>query len=190
MPRLVPVLLAVLAVSIFAVPAHAVLITVDFSVTGTDPVNNGITASGSFSFDSSIIPAGGGTIQEFGVGLESDLLFVWDGTTWDESNAGVPVLTFDSNGVLTDFLVGGAPGGFDSIGMNGTGNHPDDFFLYTVTGNNRYARNGDTNSGTLNAYAFSNVTWSVRSESAPEPSAWALLGVGLLGLSMARRRAS
>lgn len=44
--------------------AHAYLVTVNFSVLAdpADATNAGTTASGSFSFDSSLIPAGGGTV--------------------------------------------------------------------------------------------------------------------------------
>jgi hypothetical protein len=66
MSRSLPVVLALALLSLaVAAPAHAVLYTVNFMVTGdlNDPVNAGLNQSGSFSFDSSIIPPGGGTVH-------------------------------------------------------------------------------------------------------------------------------
>jgi hypothetical protein len=54
------------------------------------------TQSGHFSFDSSIIPVGGGGL--FTTGLLDDLALTWNGVTYDASTANTGDLQFDAAG--------------------------------------------------------------------------------------------
>ncbi|HET7133656.1 MAG TPA: hypothetical protein VFJ95_15490, partial [Gammaproteobacteria bacterium] len=93
---------------------HATPITYDFTVNG-GPTGAlaGVTASGYFSFDSSIIPAGAGLRGL--TGLLTDLAFTWNGIFYDETTANTGSLSFDANGTLTGAIFGTAckPGGCD-----------------------------------------------------------------------------
>lgn len=94
-------LLPLAAAAILAAPlgAHAKSITYDFSVDGgpAGPLAK-VAASGSFTFDSSIIPAGGGLVT--GTDLLSGLAFTWDGHAYDRSSATTGSLEFNSTGLL------------------------------------------------------------------------------------------
>jgi len=64
--------------------AFADTLTVQFTVQATTGSLNGTTASGSFSFDSSIIPVGGKEIDQ--VGLLTNLSFTWNGISYTAAN--------------------------------------------------------------------------------------------------------
>ena len=101
-------------------------ITVNFTIGGADasraalgaavdPVYGTATTSGTFSFSSAIIPAGGGVlIRALGLPIES-LSLAWAGVTWTRANAGVTDLRFGADGSLTGWALGGAPFGFNGI---------------------------------------------------------------------------
>lgn len=94
-------LLALAAAAALVAPlaAHAESITYDFTVNGgsVGPLAN-LTASGSFTFDSSIIPVGGGLVT--GTGLLTGLAFTWDGLSYDQTTANTGSLDFNSSGML------------------------------------------------------------------------------------------
>ena len=135
-------------------------VTVNFTVTGApgDTVNSGATASGSFSFDRSIIPpSGGGIVSPSLHGFH----LVWDGTTWSNTNttagrADLPGLVFDSTGTVTDFFVWGNPTG---DGMDGSDLAPDDFWI-TKDGF-VYHREGVSGNGVDAAPFEGPIDWSV-----------------------------
>ncbi len=91
------------AIMFIAVPAQAVLVSYDFQVTATSGPLTGTTANGTFSFDSSIIPAGFGVLQQ--TNLLTNLSFNWNGITYDATTANTGGLAFAS-GILTNALFG------------------------------------------------------------------------------------
>ena len=176
-----------------AAPAHAVLYTVNFTVAH----GFGGGGSGSFSFDGSIIPSGGGTVGGLlaTVDLVSDLDVVFTNPgegnlAFDSSNAGVGYLVFDSSGNLTQWQMGGDANGIGSNPLSSAGVDfriqalsPSEFVTVQFADGLITNSSGSTSGGT--------VVWSITSSSgsAPEPGAWALLSVGLVWLVPTRRRA-
>jgi len=79
-------------------------IKVNFTAMGdpADPTNAGITATGNFTFDTSIIPYGGGQIwANYPPGLAiGTVSFEWDGHSWTAADAYAAILTFGSDGSL------------------------------------------------------------------------------------------
>ena len=153
-------------------PANATLITYNVSVASiTGGPFDGQSLTGSFSFDDSIIPAGGTGDVVFVV--LPDLLVQFGTLTFDETSAGAAALNF-LGGTLTSFLIGG-----NANGPNQLGDHIDDFllsphvFIYTTSAGDI---GHDTSPGGI-SFSLAQV---------PEPGTLALLGVGLLGL-LARR---
>ena len=154
-------------------PAQGTPITYEFDVTATSGPLAGSTATGTFAFDSSIIPAGGGRVAS--PTLFSALSFSWDGIAYTESNTKTSSLTFDSSGNLiawsfgTTCLPAGClvrliPPGFKdwSVLQSAT----QSFFEYGRPD-----------------LSFGFGTETVRPLAAvPEPASLALLGTGLLGI--------
>ena len=183
--------LAVTSGPIAPAPAHAVLITVNFSVLAdpADPVNAGQTANGSFSFDNRIIPSGGGNLLGSpGLGASS-LTFTWDDHTWSRADADAWGLSFDSGGNLISWGIGGAPGRTSWISPLvypdfilgpgvGAGIGPGDDFIYSTDHDPPQA-----------LYRGTLASWSVAtSPSVPEPGTLFLLGLGSLALRLIPRR--
>lgn len=76
----------------------------DFTIDATSGVLFRDSASGSFTFDSGVIPSGGGIVGT--TNLLTALNFRWDGITYNASNANTGWLTFNSKGRLTSFTFG------------------------------------------------------------------------------------
>jgi len=94
-------ILSLAAAAVLAAPlAHARTVTYDLTVNGgsTGPLAN-VTSSGYITFDSEIIPAGGGTLVD--TGLLSGLSLQWDGFSYDQTTANTGWLSFDASGALT-----------------------------------------------------------------------------------------
>jgi hypothetical protein len=85
--------------------AQASSITYDFTANGGSfgPLAN-VISTGSFTFDSSIIPAGGGTV--IGTGLLTGLSFTWDGKSYNQTTANTGALAFTPSGLLSGVNIG------------------------------------------------------------------------------------
>ena len=151
---------------------QAATITYDFIVDGGDigPLA-GVTVSGFFSFDDSLVPAGGGDVNE--AGLLSELEFTWNGISYDETTANTGSLTFDATGALTSGVFGSdCEAGSCSASIN----DPNSWFL--GLGDEIGYDVGDER------LFFGPTTFSLRA--VPEPGTLTLLSLGLLGLAVWR----
>ena len=86
------------AIVAWAPAANAAPVTYDFEVVEENGPLAGTTAIGVFSFEDTIIPPGGGTVEQ--AGLFTDLDFTWDGVQYTEATANTGVLGFDASGTL------------------------------------------------------------------------------------------
>jgi hypothetical protein len=192
MSRRIPTrIAAALALLCGAMAADATPITVDFSVTSNDVSNasygTGVVGTGYFTFDDSLMPAGGtGHIGNPIVALPTlDFFFSWFGVSFDESNAALATLTFN-DGVLTDWMIGGSflPSGcgFLRYACTSSGGGAPDF--------DGFASGGIAfTDGKRPGLAYGRpVEWSVRDTHVPEPGTLSLFGLGALGLACTRRR--
>jgi hypothetical protein len=69
----------------YSVVAESNSITYDFTVTATNGPLSGDVSNGRFTFNSSIIPTGGGVVAASG--LSTDLSFTWDGIAYTASSS-------------------------------------------------------------------------------------------------------
>jgi len=161
--------------------AEADTITYQFQVTATSGSLTGETSTGTFAFDSSLIPPGGGRVV--GLHLFNDLDFAWNGIHYDATNTQTGLLQFDSGGNLSQwefgtacFTAGGGgcvvrlipPGFTDWEVRNNLASRPPSFF----------------------EYGFPDLTFGFGTENVtnvaptPEPLSVTLLGAALFGLGI------
>src|SRR5581483_5044614 len=76
----------------------------DFTVTATSGPLDGVSASGSFTYDDVIAPPGGGPL--LATGLLSDLSFAWNSIVYDATSANTGGLFFAADGSLSAFFFG------------------------------------------------------------------------------------
>ena len=183
MLRALPVMLVLAVLSLaHAVPAKAVLITVNFNAAGI--------SSGTFTFDSSIVDPGNPVGDVNGSTDLASSISITDtfGQTWTSANAGVNYLAFDSSGNLTEWILGGDVDGINNVGVPFVA----DFRVNVLSGGSI----GEAQSASgLYILNLNTVTWSFSPQppydggAAPEPASWLLLGGALVGLVGVRRRA-
>ena len=160
--------------------AQATPVTWDFTVTATNGPLVGVSSTGTFTYDTSIIPPGGGSVGA--TNLLTSLHFVWDGFTYNQTTANTGSLGFDSTGALLSFDFGtnctaggcGVTSGMEQWEVGGT--------VFTVTGGFAYAL-ANTPLGQFEG----NIKLT---QVIPEPASLAMLGVGVIGLGLIRRRLS
>jgi len=104
-------LLAVAGALAGPLAAQAADVRYDFTVNGEGqgPLGNQ-TSSGSFSYDTSIIPVGGGLVA--GMGLLTGLSFTWGGLSYGLTPASTGALEFDTSGNLDGVNIGNACNAF------------------------------------------------------------------------------
>jgi hypothetical protein len=155
--------------------APAAPVTYDFTVTASNGPLDGDVETGSFSYDSSIVPSRGGFVIQ--PDLLTNLSFTWDGITYNTSNASAGALGFSGAGSLAVVLMGtscdhvegscGAGGGADSWLIEGYG--VDSGFSYGTPAS-PFLWNGTV--------SFSPALGNVE---LPEPSTLSLCGLGFIG---------
>jgi hypothetical protein len=173
-------------------PLWADPITVRFTAIPApgDPVNTS-SSTGFFTFDSSLIPAGGGLVFDRVALPIEDFGFAWGHTLWTTTNAGVAKLLFSASGELTGFFAGGKPAGIGGLRTDPVSQVIDDFVAIDFSGSfDLFTRQFDyTNAGSGEIFR-GQITSFGSSAPTPEPSTIVLLSTAaaLLGLLMWRSK--
>lgn len=165
--------------------AEAEPITVTFTAFPAegDPVNTA-PSTGFFTFDSSLIPEGGGTlVHDSGLGA-TEIDFRWGHTLWTTANADLGELQFSSSGELLAWTLGDSPGIWTWT-YAPAAVVVDEIFLIAFAGDTQ--RIGYTNAGYEGLLLGGLFTDSV-APPIPEPSTILLIASGAAVLARGRRR--
>jgi len=94
---------------VLSASAYSQSTSYDFTVNGglTGPLA-GVTSTGSFTINNSIIPSSGGEVVQ--KGLLTNLAFTWNGITYSASTANTGFVDFSSSGALDNAVFGNACG--------------------------------------------------------------------------------
>ena len=170
--------LALLAVLLSPMAANADPITRYFEFSSTSgPLLFGPTI-GSFEYDDSIAPVGGGYVLE--TGLFSALSVSFGGFTFDETTANSGWIQFDALGGLLEAH-------FGNLCVAGSCTIGGGEYWWIRVGVPDFSVNDFSYSGYNGAEGIYR-TRDNRLLSVPEPGTLALLGIGLFGMGLARRR--
>ena len=168
--------------------ASAVPVTVDFTVTTTRSnydntlhfpgYSAGVVGSGYFTYDDSLTYG-----SVLGGNAALDLSVNWMGQTWDESTARIGTMTYNLDGSLRSWLIGGWYPGDCGLGcVPPQASDPSDFWV----GINNGIFSSLIHVQGMQGYIYASTEWSVRS--VPEQGALALMSLGLMGFLALRRR--
>lgn len=162
--------------------AEASPVTYSFSVTGTAGPLTGVTENGTFTYDTSSIPAGGNGLVN-AAGLLIGLSFTWNGIAYDQTTANTGNLNF-LGGTLESAFFGddcNAIGGCSVFADTNT------WFLQALPGAGPGIDDFRYSTPTLaDTSGMGTVTTSA--SPIPEPPTLAVLVLGLLGLGLFKRR--
>jgi len=187
------------AVALLGLPAvaNATAIRIDFNITSVAYLSDpnyaaGVSGSGYFTFDDSLLPAASSQLNDPVVGLAPiDASFSWFGSVFDASQIRIWYLATDSTGKLTQWGIG-AYGGCGNTQSGGglncisSANTFDDFYASGFLTANPLA---SAYLGRANTWGFAGGSGfsSLTALSVPEPLTIGLVGFGLIALGVSRR---
>lgn len=173
-------LIIILSAAFFSSGSQASLITYGFEVTTTVGPLAGTSSVGSFTFDSSIIPIGGGVLLQ--TDLLTDLDFTWNSIVYDETTATTGSMVFSVNGDLLSILFGSDCDNGGCVVFSGTDDwsiYTDFVFVYSLVG---------ASSAYVDFYTAHLTGCTSGCAAVPEPSILGLMMLGFVSLVWSMRR--